>query len=125
MMNRPEQSSGEITYPEKLSKLVKYMDELGERHPDVMNDLHALSEAVLKPGALDTKAKELICLGIGVAGRCDDCIAFHTRSSLEAGATEEEIIETLGVAILMGGGPSVAYATHVMEAMEQFKATKE
>jgi AhpD family alkylhydroperoxidase len=125
MRNRPEQSSGEITYPEKVSKIVKYIDELRERHPDVMNNHSALGEAVLKPGALDTKVKELIGLGIAVTGRCDDCIAFHTRSSLEAGATEEEIIETLGVAILMGGGPSVAYATHVMEAMEQFTATKE
>ena len=117
-----EQPSGDNTYPEMIAKLVNYMEELGKGHPDAMKSLYALGEAVFKPGALDTKSKELICLGIAVAIRCDGCIAWHTRGSLEAGATEEEIVEALGVAILMGGGPSVTYATHAMEAMEQLKA---
>jgi AhpD family alkylhydroperoxidase len=117
-----EQPSGDNTYPEMIAKLVKYMEELEKVHPDAMKSLYALSEAALKPGALDTKSKELICLGIAVAIRCDDCIAWHTRGSLAAGATEEEIVEALGVAILMGGGPSVAHATHAMAAMEQLKA---
>ena len=116
-----EKASGDNTYPEIIAKIVKYMGELEKGHPDAMKSFYALDQAVLKPGALDTKSKELICLGIAVAIRCDDCIAFHTHGSLEAGATEEEIVEALGVAILMGGGPSVAYATHAMEAMEQFK----
>ena len=30
-------------------------------------------------------------------------------------------MEALGVAVLMGGGPSVIYATHVVEAVEQFQ----
>ena len=38
------------------------------------------------------------------------------------GATPEEIMEALSVAVLMGGGPSVIYATHVAEALEQFEA---
>jgi alkylhydroperoxidase/carboxymuconolactone decarboxylase family protein YurZ len=29
-------------------------------------------------------------------------------------------MEALGVAVMMGGGPSLAYATHVLEAMEEF-----
>jgi len=119
-----EQPSDDNTYPEMIGKIVKYVEELQKGHPDAMKNFNALGEAVFKPGALDTKSKELICLGIAVAVRCDPCIAFHTRGSLVAGATEEEIVEALGVAILMGGGPSVAYATHAMEAMEQFKTTK-
>ena len=50
-------------------------------------------------------------LGIGVAIRCDDCIALHIKAAAEHGATREEIGETLGVAIYMGAGPSVMYAT--------------
>ncbi len=118
-----EQLSGASTYPEILAKMVKYMGELQARHPNAMGGYYALHQAALEPGALDTKSKELICLGIAVATRCDDCIAWHTNSSLEAGATEEEIVDALGVAMMMGGGPSVAYAAHVIEAMEQFKGT--
>jgi alkylhydroperoxidase/carboxymuconolactone decarboxylase family protein YurZ len=46
-----------------------------------------------------------------------------THDLLEAGASEQEVLDALGVAILMGGGPSVMYATHVLEAMEDFKVS--
>jgi len=119
-----EQPSGDNTYLEILAKLYKYWGKLEKVHPDAMKSLEALIQVVYSPGALDTKTKELITLGIAVAVRCDECIASHTLRSLEAGATEEEIVETLGVAMLMGGGPSIGYATHAMEALEQFKATE-
>jgi alkylhydroperoxidase/carboxymuconolactone decarboxylase family protein YurZ len=57
-----------------------------------------------------------------VAVRCDDCIAFHVKACVEQGATKEEISETLGMAIYMGAGPSVMYASHALEAFTQFEA---
>ena len=86
----------------------------------MMKGFYALSRASSAPGALDTKTKELLALAIGVATHCDGCIAFHTQAALTAGATRAEILETLGVTVMMGGGPSLMYATHVMEALEQF-----
>jgi alkylhydroperoxidase/carboxymuconolactone decarboxylase family protein YurZ len=41
---------------------------------------------------------------------------------VEHGATKEEVSETLGMAIYMGAGPSVMYASHAMEAFTQFEA---
>jgi len=41
--------------------------------------------------------------------------------ALSAGATEEEILETIGSAILMGGGPAVMYGCEAWEALKQFK----
>jgi alkylhydroperoxidase/carboxymuconolactone decarboxylase family protein YurZ len=58
-----------------------------------------------------------------VAARCDDCIAFHIKAALERGATKDEVTETLGMAIYMGAGPSVMYATHAVEAYSQFTKT--
>ena len=112
-------------YPEMTERIATGIKELEKRHPDVMASFMAVGKAAFAPGALDTKSKELICLGIAVATQCDGCIAWHMRGSLRAGATEEEIVEALGVAITMGGGPSVAYATHALTAMEQFKAESE
>ena len=77
-------------------------------------------KAAVATGALDTKTKELIALAISVAARCDDCVAHHIHDALEAGATREEIGDALGVAVLMGGGTSVVYATHAIEALDQF-----
>ena len=90
--------------------------------PEVMKAFGQIAQAALKTGALDTKTKELIALAIGVAVRCDDCIAFHAKAASERGATSEEILETLGMAIYMGAGPSVMYAAHALEAYNQFAA---
>src|SRR3569833_1774311 len=91
--------------------------------PNVMKAFSGLAQAASTPKALDAKTKELIALGISVAIRCDDCIGYHVKASLDHGATREEIVETLGMAIYMGAGPSVMYATHALEAYEQFKPT--
>ena len=79
----------------------------------------ALMPEALKDGALPTKEKELIALGIAVAATCDYCIAIHVKKCFEAGATKEEIAEACGVAILMGGGPAFTYATFVIQAIEE------
>lgn len=67
--------------------------------PEVMKGFSNIAQAALKANALDTKTKELIALAIGVATRCDDCIAFHAKAAVQEGATWEEITETLGLAI--------------------------
>jgi len=41
--------------------------------------------------------------------------------AIKAGATDEEILETIGVSVLMGGGPALMYATHAYEAMKEFR----
>lgn len=88
--------------------------------PEVMRAFSQLAQAATSAKALDAKTKELIALGIAVAVRCDDCIAFHVKAAIERGASREEVSETLGMAIYMGAGPSVMYATHALEAYGQF-----
>ena len=78
----------------------------------------------LRGGALDAKTKELMALAIGVAPRCDDCIAFHVKGALQQGATREEIMETLALSIYMGAGPSVMYASHAIDAYTGFTQTE-
>jgi AhpD family alkylhydroperoxidase len=92
--------------------------------PEVMKSFSGIAQAALQAKALDTKTKELIALAIGVAARCDDCIAFHAKAAVEQGATKEEVFETLGMAIYMGAGPSVMYAAHAVDAYKQFAASK-
>ena len=87
---------------------------------EVMKAFAGMAQAATAARALDAKTKELIALGIAVAVRCDDCIAFHVKACVEQGATKEEVSETLGMAIYMGAGPSVMYASHALEAFSQF-----
>jgi AhpD family alkylhydroperoxidase len=94
--------------------------ELRAGAPDVMKAFAGMAQAALAPKALDTKTKELIALAIGVATRCDDCIAFHAKAAAEQGASSAEISETLAMAIYMGAGPSVMYAAHAIDAYKAF-----
>ena len=118
-MNTPLPSH--LSYPEQLKHIQSSMGLLAKAQPQVMDAFGALHRAGVSAGALDSKTKELIALAIAVVARCDGCIAFHTNDALEAGATKAEIGDALGVAILMGGGPSVMYATHVVDAIQQFE----
>jgi AhpD family alkylhydroperoxidase len=88
--------------------------------PDVMKAFREMDAAVSKDGALDPKTKELVALALGIAARCDGCLAFHARAALKYGATRAEVLEMAGMAIYMGGGPSVMYAALAVEAFDQF-----
>jgi AhpD family alkylhydroperoxidase len=109
-------------WPQLTTELSALLRNLRGAAPDVMKAFAGIAQAATVSKALDGKTKELIALGIAVAVRCDDCIAFHVKAAVEHGATKEEISETLGMAIYMGAGPSVMYASHAMEAFTQFKA---
>jgi AhpD family alkylhydroperoxidase len=104
-----------------LAEFQKNLPKLQQAIPEVTADFtKKLMPDALKDGALTTKVKELIALGIAVCATCDYCIAIHVKKCFDAGATKDEIAEVLGVAILMGGGPALTYSTFAMQAIEEF-----
>ncbi len=111
-------------YPERYKHVQKLMNDLGAALPEPMGGFGKLHEAAIKEGALNTKVKELISLGIAITVRCDGCIAYHVHDAIKAGASRQEVAETIGVAVLMGGGPSVVYGAEALEAFDQFEAQK-
>lgn len=88
--------------------------------PEVMQGFSALAQAATRKGALDVKTKELIALALGVAAHCDACIGFHVQALIRQGATRLEVEEALGMAVYMGGGPSLMYAADALRAYEEF-----
>lgn len=80
---------------------------------------HELHEAALAEGAMCTKNKELIALAIAISKQCVDCIGFHVKAAIRAGASREEIAETVNVVVLMNGGPGYMYGAKAMEAFDQ------
>lgn len=112
-------------WPELTRDLSSMLRDLRAGSPDVMKAFSAMAQTALAPKALDTKTKELIALAIGVATRCDDCIAFHAKAAVDQGATEEEVMETLAMSVYMGAGPSVMYASHALQAFKQFADAKQ
>ena len=87
--------------------------------PDMMKGFGDLAAAATKDGILDKKTKELIALALGVAARCDGCLGFHTQALAKLGASKQEVVEALSMAVYMGGGPSLMYAADAISAFEQ------
>ena len=96
--------------------------QLGQEMPGPMGGFGRLHKKAVEGGALSSKIKELMALAISIAVRCEGCIAYHTHDAIVAGATRPELLETIGVAILMAGGPSSIYAVHALDAIDQFGA---
>ena len=79
------------------------MGKMQELAPGTVNGFMGLFKKVMADGAMTTREKELVALGIGVAAQCGPCIRLHTQKCLDAGATKEQIIEAGSVAVMMAG----------------------
>ena len=111
------------SYKGTMSNISRHMAKLRIDIPETMKGFSAMAAAATAPGALDAKTKELIALALGVAAHCDGCIGFHVKALIRAGATRAEIAEALGMAIYLGGGPSVMYAAEALGAYEELTST--
>ena len=109
-------------WPEMTTGLTVPLKELQAGLPEVMRSFSSLAHAATDAKVLDPKTKELIALGISVAVRCDACIAFHAEAAVRQGATRDEVMETMGMAIYIGAGPSVMYAAKAVEAYDQIRS---
>jgi AhpD family alkylhydroperoxidase len=115
-----QENAMHLNWHELIGGLKDPLGQVRAGQADVMRNFSGLAQSALKTGALDTKTKELIALAVSVALRCDDCIGFHSKAALQSGASRDEVLEALGMAIYMGAGPSVMYASHAIEAFDQF-----
>jgi len=101
-------------YQKQLSATI---GDLAKLSPDTVRGYQTLSAANSKTGHLDEKTRQLISLAVAVTTRCDGCIVFHTDAALKAGATKEEISESLGVAVAMNAGAALVFSSRVLDAV--------
>lgn len=107
-------------YKTITQKISKNLAQLRQEIPGTMEGFSKLATSATADGALSKKTKELIALAIGVVKQCDGCIGFHTQALVKLGTKKEEVMEALGMAVYMGGGPALMYATDALNAFEEF-----
>lgn len=112
----------EDNYPANYKRLQGLIAELSSNLPGPMRAFKGLHKQATADGALDRKTKELIALGMALSIDCGGCVAYHVKQALESGASREEILEAVGVAVMMGGGPAVVYGCEALAALDQFQA---
>lgn len=106
------------THKDRATAIDKRVNALFKAATSIMTSYSQLVKSASSDGALDSKTKELMAFSISIAIRCEDCITFHLRAAIGHGASRDEVIEAISVAIEMGGGPCVVYGARALEAFE-------
>ncbi len=76
---------------------------------------------------LDVKTKELMGLVASLVLRCDDCVSYHLAQCTEAGASREEIVETMSIGLVVGGSiviPHLRRAIAFLDELDDQPETK-
>lgn len=112
----------EITYSEAVLQEYKVgMGSFSEKLPEVARAFHAFTESCFEDGKLNLKDKQLIALAISVHANNEYCTLYHTKGCLDAGGTEEEMMEAIGVAAALGGGSAMSQGVTIwQDALEDF-----
>jgi AhpD family alkylhydroperoxidase len=113
-----------MTFPERHAHLRDLVAELSREAPGPMSGFARLHASSVTDGELEPKVKELMALAVAIAIRCEDCISYHVHDAVAAGASRQEIVETIGVAVMMGGGPAAVYGAQALEAAGEFAGTR-
>ena len=106
-------------YEEKTNEIMNFFGELSKSKPKIAKGFMSMHQSIEEDSALTAKEKEFVALGIAVSTRCEGCIAAHVGSLIELGATKEEIIDVISVAVVMGGGPAITYGAVAVNAFDE------
>lgn len=97
------------------------LDKFLQANPELGDAVSSLVGAAYKEGALSSKIKRLLALGIATKVGCTNCVLAQTMNALENGATVDEIMETLSVVVSMGGTTGVAESLRVTKLLDELE----
>lgn len=112
--------SRSTTFREVVDELREPTREFRRASGDTWAGFSQLHRSAVADGALPAHVKELIALAVGVVERCHGCVAYHARAAGRKGASRDEVVDALGVALLMAGGPASVWAPRALEAFDEF-----
>ena len=83
------------------------------------NRFFALDTGAYREGALPVKMKELMGLVGSMVLRCNDCIFYHLDRCVTEGATKQEIMEAMNIALVIGGSIVIPHLRYAFEMLDQ------
>lgn len=90
----------------------------------VTKRLMSLDKQAYSEGALSVETKELMALTASMVLRCNDCIDYHLETTVNLGLSREQIDESIGIAMLVGGSIVVPHARHAAQSLDFLFAEK-
>lgn len=107
-------------YPESTVDIARKRHELA---PAPLEAFQKFSRAVFADAALPRVTKQLIAVAVAHTTQCPYCIKGHTKAAMEAGATEQQIMEAIWVAAEMRAGGAYAHSALAIDIMQQAHAS--
>ena len=112
-----------------MPKDIKNMREYRQKMNDIILNkdnknikrFFALDSRTYDPGMIDKKTKELMGLVASTVLRCNDCIFYHLDQCHKQGVTDEELYETVNIALIVGGSITIPHIRFIFEMWEQLK----
>jgi AhpD family alkylhydroperoxidase len=90
-----------------------------EQQPEVIRAMYRFKNEVFKDNQLTFKQKELIAVAVTAVLKCDECFRVHALNAMEAGATKDEIRESLTVAMYLAGPSAVVGMPSIAELLSK------
>lgn len=92
-----------------------YTDRLGELTPELDNAFNNYSEEVFGEGLISVKDKQLIAVACAYVTESKSCIEHRTELAKKHGASDEEIAESIFIAMRLAMGQPYAFSSIAFE----------
>lgn len=112
-------------YSEKYHRTKSLLEALKVALPAFTTQFFEMREAALESGVLSKKVKHLMALAVSINLNNYESASQHIHDALAENATQEEIMETIGLGVLMGGDAALAAACEAYAALKQIKEDNE
>jgi AhpD family alkylhydroperoxidase len=94
---------------------LRKLEHIGTLSPDALDAFRAWDKIAFSAGEIPKKYKELMAIAVALTTQCPYCIEVHRQSAVQAGATKEELAETVHVAAALRAGGALTHGTHLLE----------
>ena len=94
---------------------MKKLGKLDQAANDAWKNFQAFNDSVMGEGAISVKNKELIALAVALTTQCNYCLELHQQAAEKAGATQEEIAETIMIAGALRAGAALTHGTQILK----------
>ena len=106
---------------EKLADYQRQFGVYAEANSEVMGAFGATVTAAMEnSGSLDAKTMELLILVAAVSRKCEPCIYSHVM--MVGNDVKEDLAAGLNAAVLICGGPGMAYSALALDLFDQYTA---
>jgi AhpD family alkylhydroperoxidase len=108
------------SYRDKMNKRL-----LGAENNKIIKRIFSVDTLSYEDGALDSKTKEMLGLVASMVLRCDDCIKYHLLTCHQLGVKEDELMEIIGIANLVGGTIVIPHTRRAIEFWDDLNQQSE